>query len=379
MGKRQANNMGSIRQRSDGRWEARYSAPDGRQRSVYGKTQKEVIGKLKAAMSDMEDGNWVEPSKMTVAEWFTVWLRDYQTHITPRTIQTYSGVIRLHIVPIIGNIKMAKLTSVHVRRVISVMNEKGLSANYIHHTHGVMSVAFNAAVESKIIKSNPAEGIKTPRRIKKPLNIVDREHVPDFIKAAMEDVNGLAIVFLLMTGLRVGEERALRWADIDFDAARMNVERQLPLKTGKGFTPPKDGSVRTIELPPEAVQLLKQQKIAQAEARLKAGDRWKENDTTTDLVFRSESGHFIAESVMHKAVKAVGEKIGMPALHPHDLRHSYAVAALRSGIDVKTVQNNLGHKNAAMTLDVYAAYTSDAGKAGASKFSSYWQDALNSN
>lgn len=379
MSKRQANNMGSIRQRSDGRWEARYSAPDGQQHSVYGKTQKEVVGKLKAAMGEIEDGNWIEPTKMTVEEWFTVWLRDYQTHITPRTIQTYSGVIRLHIVPIIGNIKMAKLTSVHVRRVISTMNEKGLSANYIHHTHGVMSVAFNAAVDSKIIKSNPAEGIKTPRRIKKPLNIVDRERVPDFITAAMEDVNGRAIVFLLMTGLRVGEERALRWADIDFDAARMNVERQLPLKTGKGFTAPKDGSVRTIELPPEAVQLLKQQKIAQAEARLKAGDRWKENDTTTDLVFRAESGHYLAESVMHKAVKAVGEKIGLPGLHPHDLRHSYAVAALRSGIDVKTVQNNLGHKNAAMTLDVYAAYTSDAGKTGASKFSAYWQDALKSN
>jgi integrase len=66
----------------------------------------------------------------------------------------------------------------------------------------------------------------------------------------------------------------------------------------------------------------------------------------------------------------------MPALHPHDLRHSYAVAALRSGIDVKTVQNNLGHRYAAMTLDTYAAYTTDAGKVGAELFSAYWKNAL---
>ena len=77
-----------------------------------------------------------------------------------------------------------------------------------------------------------------------------------------------------------------------------------------------------------------------------------------------------------EAVHQVAEIINMPGLHTHDLRHSYAVAALRSGVDVKTVQHNLGHATAAMTLDTYAAYTSDAGHVAAEKMSNYWKNAL---
>ena len=156
----------------------------------------------------------------------------------------------------------------------------------------------------------------------------------------------------------------------------MRVQRQLPLKVVEGFIPPKDGSARTVELMPEAVDLLHDQRRAQAEARLAAGPSWRSDDIVDGLVFRSAHGLWIAESVLYKAVRTVGDKIGLPGLHPHDLRHSYAVAALRSGIDVKTVQHNMGHKDAALTLNIYAAYTTDAGKVGAKKLSEYWQNAV---
>jgi integrase len=271
---------------------------------------------------------------------------------------------------------MPKLTQIHVRRVISTMQEKSLSPTYIRQAHGVLSVSFNAAVDAGLLKANPAKGVKTPRIVTQKFTIVDRDKIQDFISAAKEDVNGNAMIFLLMTGLRAAEERGLKWDDIDLVAGTMEIERQLPCKGTPAFTAPKDGSTRTIELPPEAVELLRQQKKAQAEQRLAAGDKWISNPIVDGLVFRSARGWFLSESVLHKAVRAVGVKIGLPDLHPHDLRHSYAVAALRSGIDVKTVQNNLGHKNAAMTLDTYAGYTSDAGKMGAKKFSEYWQNAL---
>lgn len=373
---RASNGMGSIRQRPDGRWEARYSLPDGRQKSVYAKTEKDVTQKLRAALHELDTTGWKEPSKLFVSDWMEVWLRDYQAHTISRTIKTYSDIVRLHINPVIGRVKMMKLSQIHVRRVVSTMLEKNLSATYVHQAHGVMSVAFNAAVEAGVIKVNPAKGIKTPRIIKKKFTIVDREKIPEFIDAAKEDVNGNAMIFLLMTGLRAAEERGLKWSDVDLEAATMEIERQLPCKGTPAFTAPKDGSARTIELPPEAVELLRQQKKAQAELRLAAGEKWISNPIVDDLVFRSARGWFVSESVLHKAVRAVGVKIGLPDLHPHDLRHSYAVAALRSGIDVKTVQNNLGHKNAAMTLDTYAGYTSDAGKVGAQRFSDYWQNAL---
>ena len=374
MAKRAANNMGTVRQRSDGRWEGRYTAPDGKQHSIYAKGQKECIAALKAAQNGIDSGHWMEPSKMNVREWFEIFLRDYQAHTTQRTVKVYSDISRLHIVPVIGDVKLSRLSSMHVRRVINTMIDKGLSANYIHHTHGVLSVALNAAIEAGIIKQNPAAKIKTPNRSKTKFHIIDRNLFPAFVEAAQKDANGNALIFALLTGLRAGELRGLQWSAIDFKNETMNVHQQITCHKPYGFSAPKDNSSRVIELTPQAISLLKKQKKDLAALRLKAGDKWEQNPLVDDLVFRSAKGHFIAESVMHKAAHSVGAQIGIPDLRPHDFRHSYAVASIRSGIDIKTVQHNMGHKNAAMTLDVYADYTIDAGKVGAQKLSAYFDN-----
>lgn len=370
------NGMGSVRQRKDGLWEARYTSPDGRQRSVYAKTEAEVTKKLRGALHELDTGAWREPSKMTVEQWAELWLRDGTPHISARTVKTYADFIRLHVLPVIGRMQLSKVLPLHVRRVIGAMGEKDLAPRTLKHCQGIMSAMFNGAIDAGLIRENPAKGVKTPRNVPGPLTIVDRDMIQSFIAAANEDVNGRAVIFLLLTGLRASEERGLKWDDIDLDAGTMRIQRQLPLKVYKGFTPPKDGSARTVELIPEAVELLREQRRAQAEARLAAGAKWKSSDIVDGLVFRSASGLWIAESVLYRSVRIVGDKIGLPGLHPHDLRHSYAVAALRSGMDVKTVQHNLGHRSAAMTLDVYAAYTTDAGKVGADKMSRYWQEAV---
>jgi integrase len=181
---------------------------------------------------------------------------------------------------------------------------------------------------------------------------------------------------MLYTGLRAGEVRGLRWEDFDADAATLHVQRQLHAVTHhQRFAPPKDGEDRVIQLAPEAVDVLKRQRVRQAEQRMAAGADWREDDISAGLIFRQRKGQPHSEVSIYKAVRAAGAAIGVPGLRPHDLRHSYAVAALRSGVDVKTVQHNLGHRNASITLDTYAAYTTDAGKEGARKLSEYLQNA----
>ena len=143
----------------------------------------------------------------------------------------------------------------------------------------------------------------------------------------------------------------------------------------KQVTLPKYNKTREFHIPQDAIDTLRDQKRKQAEQRLKAGNKWFENDISADLVFRLPNGKPHGEHTLYYATKRLGSDIGMPDLHPHDLRHSYAIAALRSGADVKTVQHNLGHKTASMTLEVYAAYTNDAGKQGADKLSQYLKDA----
>ena len=137
-----------------------------------------------------------------------------------------------------------------------------------------------------------------------------------------------------------------------------------------------DDEVRLLHIPREVVDILQAQKRRQAEQRLASG-KWTDDDISTDLVFRQRNGKPHTRGTVSRAVTAVGKAIGKPDLHPHDLRHSYAIAALRSGANVKTVQYNMGHKTAKMTLDIYAAYTEDTGKEDATKLSAYLQSISN--
>ena len=377
-GTRALNGMGSIRKRKDGSYEGRYTGSDGRQHSVYAKTPKACGEALRAATHSVDNGSWLEPSTMSMSQWFDTWLRDYQGHTTGRTVDTYKAVIDKHMRPAFGNVKVAAFSPVHVRRMVSEMTKAGKSPATIQHARGILSACMNCAIEAGIRNDNPVEKVKGPRLVKNEFAIVDREHIPAFIKAAKNTPVPNELIFLLFTGLRVGELRGLRWSDIDLDAATLRVERQLrQLNRGdRRIEPPKDGEVRTIHLAPQAVALLKQQRKDQASARLAAGADWHDDEITRDLVFRTSTGWNLAQSTIGNAVNHIREPLNMPTLRPHDLRHSYAVAALRSGVDVKTVQHNLGHKHASITLDIYAAYTDDAGKIGAEKLAAYWQDAI---
>lgn len=374
-GQSRANNgMGSIRKRSDGRWEARYSTPDGRQHSVYASSEKDITAKLHKQLHDVDIGSWVEPSRITVAEWLDIWLADYQGHNTQRTIEKYRCIVNKHFIPKLGQVKLTKLLPLHIRRLVSGLGtlQPITIKNYVR----ILSASFECAIEAGLIQKNPVDGVKLPRPTPTKLNIIDRAYIPSFIAAAKTTGFPNELILMLYTGLRVGELRGLKWADVDMPAKLIHVQRQLhPVSHDRTrYTAPKYGEDRIIHVPEEAIAILRDQRRRQAEQRIAAGN-WNDDEITRDLVFRLLNGHAHNDKTIYKAVKAVGEAIGYPELHPHDLRHSYAVAALRSGVDVKTVQHNLGHKTSQMTLDVYAAYTEDAGKAGADKLSNYLKNA----
>ena len=363
------NGMGSIRRRPDGRWEARYSTPDGRQRSVYARTEAEVTKKLRTALHDLDAGHWREPSKMRMSEWLDIWIDEYHAHSSDDTRRKYKSLSGKYILPALGTLRVATVTPIHIRRFMTGLQKCGLSPVTVRNYIRILSACFRCAIDAGLIRDNPVEGIRLPRAKTKQFCVVDREDIPAFIAASYNTPYPMELQFLLMTGLRVGELRGLRWLDCDLDAGTISVERQLHAAGDYNFSLPKYGEVRRIHLAAEAVDILRKQRKRQLEQRLE--HRWRDDDITRDLVFRKKDGSAHSNHSIYDAAKAAGAEIGMPDLHPHDLRHSYAVAALRSGVDVKTVQHNLGHASAAMTLDTYAAYTDDAGKAGAAKLSNY--------
>lgn len=372
MARRAANHMGTVRQRSDGRWEGRYTASDGKQHSVYAITQPACTAALRAAMNEVDNGTWREPSRLTLSQWLDIWLTDYQTNSSERTVNKCRSIVK-RFKKSIGSVKVSKLSPLHVRRMVKAMEDDGLKASTIDNYIRIFRTAMNRAIEAGIIKENPADKVKLPKPTNRKFVIIDRQEIPTFLNAVKSTPYENEYIVMLLTGLRIGEIRGLKWTDIDFDKGTIYVQRQLQprIKSLQRFTPPKYGETRLIHVPDEVITALKNQRRKQAEQRLAAGESWYEDDITPDLVFRKKNGTPHARGSLDRQLTKVGIAIGKPDIRPHDLRHSYAIAALRSGASVKTVQHNLGHRTARMTLDIYAAYTEDAGMNDAAKLSSY--------
>ena len=156
----------------------------------------------------------------------------------------------------------------------------------------------------------------------------------------------------------------------------IHIVRQLQLRRGGGgqyvYAPLKNDKTRTITPAPWVMQLLRTHKAKQSADRLRAGELWEDSG----LVFTNEVGHHLAVNSVYRQYKAVVESIGRPDARFHDLRHSYAVAAIRSGDDIKTVQGNLGHATAAFTLDVYGHVTDQMKQASAQRMEQYIKQVL---
>ena len=385
---RSAQGSGTIRKKTVSRngkdytfWEAR--ATIGRdpgtgkqiQRSFSGKTQKEVREKMQTAIAELNAGTYLEPLKMTVGEWLDIWVTEYLGNAKPHTRKSYEGVIKNHIKPAIGAVKLTSLTRVQVQKMINGLRSTKqtslgdkVNPKTAKNVHGVLHSALSQAILCGYLNTNPADRTVLPKRSKAEIQVLDNEQLPAFLKA----IEGHPFQYLyqidLFTGMRQSELLGLQWGDIDFEHKVVTVRRQLQyLGSAKGgymYATPKNNKPRIIALPDKAVDAFKRQRVLQTTARLAAGPLWNNPD---DLVFTNELGTHLKHDLIYRHLKRIFASMGTPDLRFHDLRHSYAVLSLQSGCDIKTVQENLGHYAAAFTLDTYAHVTQTMRRDGADK------------
>lgn len=197
----------------------------------------------------------------------------------------------------------------------------------------------------------------------------------------MEQIRGdeleTLLIFTLFTGLREGEVMGLRWDCVNFDLGTLNINKQLQRVrvNGKGsyqLISPKNRKGRIIEPSSFVMDLLWQHMLAQKAKRAYAGSSW--NDL--GFVFTDDFGRPYHEHIIYRHFKRAATAIGRPAARFHDLRHSYAVASLRAGDDIKTLQSNLGHATAAFTLDVYGHMTDQMRQVSSERMSQYIKNVL---
>ena len=385
---RGAQGGGTIRQRKDGRWEARYTV--GRdsgtgkqvQRSVYGATQQEVRKKLAQLTAAIDNGTYKEPCKMTVGQWLDVWAADYLGGVKPFTVVSYTGHIKNHIKPTLGAVKLEALNAHTIQGFYNGLTveregKPGLSPKTVKNIHGVLHKALQQAVKIGYLRFNPADACELPRVVRKELKPLDEEQSKAFLKAIQGHRFELLYTVVLFTGMREGEALGLTWDSVDFQKGTILINKQMQREKKKNgqylLVPTKNGKSRTITPAPWVMKLLRVQRGRQAEQRIKAGPMWEDSG----LVFTSETGHHLAIHTVYKDFKQIAASIGCPDTRFHDLRHSYAVAAIRSGDDIKTVQGNLGHATAAFTLDVYGHVTDQMKQESAARMEAYIKDVLN--
>ena len=363
---RAAQGDGSIRQRPDGLWEGRYTlgADPGtgkqRRKSVYAPTQAECRKKLREATEAVANGTYFEPAKITVAEWFNLWLAEYLGSVKHATAISYGQHVKNHVLPNIGAVKLADLRAPMIQRIYNNLQRQGISPKTIKNLHGCIHKALEVAVRNDYIARNPADVCTLPRIEKSEIQPLD---APD-IKKLLEALNGhkheVLIKTAMFTGMRIGELIGLTWDCVDFENGVICVKKQLlrPRVKGEGYTygTLKNDKPRTITPANAVMDMLRAHKRRQAQQRLLAGSAWDDGGFP-GLVFTNELGGHLCHNHISKQLDKALEAAGIPKHRFHDLRHTYAVNSLRAGDDIKTVQENLGHHTAAFTLDMYAHST----------------------
>ena len=180
----------------------------------------------------------------------------------------------------------------------------------------------------------------------------------------------------MFTGMRKGEVLGLSWDCVDFDRGTLYIKRQLQKKNGSSgeyvLITPKNNKPRTITPAPAVMRQLRTRSAQQKRDQLQAGTAWSNPD---NLIFTNALGRHLIPETVQKHFKRIVAGIGYPALRFHDLRHTYAVNALRGGDDIKSVQDNLGHHTAAFTLDTYGHVTEQMKRDSAARMERIIEDA----
>lgn len=366
MPKKRGNGEGTVRKRSDGRWEGVAVVghkEDGKQirKSVFGKTQKEVIRKLRELLDEYQDTEINEAYNMTLGEWMDKWLTEYAVPtLRKSTIRSYGTYITRYIAPYLGSKPICKIKPIEIQKMYNSLlaggssstTKKPLSPTTVHSVHMLLHEIMESAVSAHLIVKNPTIDTEPPKCAHVPKNILNDEQLDQYMEAIKNEPLWYDFFYTeITTGLRQGEICGLKWTDLDDETGRLKVQRSIAHspQTGPlvGDTKTETGK-RSIQLPPSTLHLLKNR-------RTKAISEW---------IFPSllEPEKPTAPSSAYHKHKDILIKAGLPNIRFHDLRHTFATHALTSGVDPKTLSSILGHTNASFTLDTYTHVTSDMQK-----------------
>jgi integrase len=290
---------------------------------------------------------------MTVEQFLQLWLRDV---VTPSkrasTAASYEQIVRIHIVPAVGKVRLQQLSTAHVQQLLAKVTEKGRSPRTVQYVRAVLRAALNQAIKWDLIERNAAARATPPRSERYEAQVLDVEGARQFLRVIEGERLRALFVVGLSLGLRHGEALALRWQDVDLDTDTLHVRQTVQRVNGVlVFGEPKSAtSRRSLNMPEVLTAELRAHQIRQSEERLLAGRRWVDHN----LVFPTSIGTPIDMRNSLRALHQVLEQHGLPRMRFHDLRHTAATLLLAQGVQPRMIMETLGHSQYALTMNLYS-------------------------
>ena len=336
-------------------------------------TRKEAQDALTAVLASLGTGTYVDRTTATLGDYLEdEWLPAIRATVRPTTWDHYARNIHSHLLPRLGAITLQELTPATLNAFYADLLSSGhrrlqgpLSAKSVRHVHTTLRKALQDATRWGRVARNVADLADPPSPKTAEMRVWMPAEIRQFLEAVDDDRLRALWRLLATTGMRRGEALGLRWQDCDLDSARVSVVQTVVVVRDEPIVsePKTRRGRRSINLDPRTVAALRRHRREQAAERLAAGDLWQD----TGLVFCREDGSGFHPDRVSNRFDRLAVAADLPPIRMHDLRHSYATAALAAGIAAKVVSERLGHANVSITLDTYSHVLPSLDEAAAEK------------
>lgn len=313
----------NIKKRKDNRYYTIINL-NGVKRYVYGKTELDCRRRAEQLLDDSRI--------ISVDYWANEWINLYSIDWADSTVKQYKTILNNHIIPNFKGRNIDSITHLEIQKLITNLS-CCLATKYVKNIYLVLHGLFHTAYLNELIYSDPTENIKLPRLQKTEIKAMTQEQAKIYLENLPDNVYGYALKFDLLTGLRIAELIALSPQQIDFENKTLLVDRQVTYDSVYKTKLPKHGKKRTVPLTNDTVEIL-------------------EKVTSSQRVFMNNDKPLSRET-LHRNNNIICSKLFNTNFTIHSLRHTYAMLLLQAGVDLKTIQQNLGHYSHDFTLDCY--------------------------